>query len=289
MIVNPEQAALIHGRLLGFFSQDVLSYYRDGNYSLSTDYLKGQINTVENYTNYANGEYSCLGFGYRTLADGSLAIAIKLSDLAYHLPTHVIHWQKYHLTSPVWLRGRDDRFVSWIEQVMELGRQSENDRDVLSQLSHVMHKINDLTDQKIGRRFFTGPSEVKLVYPPSQTTSAYRLALNLVYTFVMESIEVVTFQQILKLIGPIPHHNCNNDGFFEVLKRVLLVLPDEENVWDSMEVIDKGRNATDADLWYIDSVPAAFEIFEWDIQFLNGGMRGLRRQLIRTLDVRTKL
>jgi len=100
-------------QILGFFSPAVLAAYREqpDKYVLTTDHFEGRVTVTSAYFAQLDeaaqdSEYIDVKFGYRTLKNGDLAIAVYLPDLVDHSSSHVDRWRPFIVASAEYRRLR---------------------------------------------------------------------------------------------------------------------------------------------------------------------------------------
>src|SRR5260370_1203343 len=113
--------------LLGYFDQQVLAAYRNEphKYLIASDYFEGSLSVTNEYfmeleAAGRTNESVSIGFGYRTLRDGNLAIVAWLPDLVEKSKSHIERWAAFRLRSPEWKEIDDDeRFNNWLRRYLE--------------------------------------------------------------------------------------------------------------------------------------------------------------------------
>lgn len=110
--------------VLAYFEPQVLAQYREqpDRYIFKTDNFEGRITVTSSYYQQLNDaekdeEYIEVLFGYRTLKNGELRIAIFGYDLTGKMRGHVDRWRPYLVDDGHWLDyDSDGRFSLWIRR-----------------------------------------------------------------------------------------------------------------------------------------------------------------------------
>src|SRR5262245_24724841 len=96
--------------ILGFFEPEVLAAYREqpDKFELTTDHFEGHLTISSAY--YArldeksqDKEYIEIRFGYRTLRNGDLKLAVFLPDLIEKSRGHLERWKAFVVNTDQWL------------------------------------------------------------------------------------------------------------------------------------------------------------------------------------------
>jgi hypothetical protein len=126
--------------ILGYFEPTILAAYRaePDKYSVQTDFFEGRVGiTTPYYESLPEAErdeaYIEVQFGFRTLANGALALAGYLPDLLDKSEGHVNRWKGFLVRDPLWSDyDQDERFKNWIRRYLEGIGTSTTDRLITS-------------------------------------------------------------------------------------------------------------------------------------------------------------
>jgi hypothetical protein len=132
-------------------------------------------------------EYFNIRFGYRSLADGNLALVAWLPDLEEAPQTHQRRWFAFLLQDPAWTRQTDERFENWVMRNIEASFDVDNGPRFY--LEETMNIINALTQELVGSPLFKHVIDADLHYPVAETTHAYQDAHRLLYGYVIDSLD----------------------------------------------------------------------------------------------------
>lgn len=124
---HPESYNEVLDRIIGYFDPTVLAAYRaePDKYEVKTDFFEGEVRTTESHYAFLDeatrsAAYIGVRFGFRTLADGSLALAAYLPDLIDRSGDHLPRWQGFLIREPQWSDyGDDERFKRWVQRYFE--------------------------------------------------------------------------------------------------------------------------------------------------------------------------
>src|SRR5687768_5949338 len=90
--------------LIGYFEHTVLASYRaePDKYEVKTDYFEGEVSINSDFfkslpEKQYESAYIGVQFGFRTLADGGLAVAAYLPDLVDKSQGHLDRWRGFHI------------------------------------------------------------------------------------------------------------------------------------------------------------------------------------------------
>src|SRR5712692_3507250 len=172
--------------ILGFFEPEVLAAYREqpDKYKLNTDHFEGHLNISSEY--YArlddkgqDKEYIEVRFGYRTLRNGDLKLAVFLPDLVDKSSGHAERWSAFLIKTDNWLdKDQDERFSLWVRRYME--GDWDVDNGPAFQLLEEIKLVNGLTAEAAGRRLFA-VDDPNIPYPAAQNTHRYEDAHRELY------------------------------------------------------------------------------------------------------------
>lgn len=188
--------------LIGYFDSQVLASYRNepDKYLIETDYFHGEVKGTTQYfqeleiTNQTD-EFIYVLFGYRTLQDGNLAIAAFLPDLFEKSKKHVPRWSGFHLQNPQWVNGQDERFSLWARRY--LGGDWSVGPGVRTQLSKLVHTVNGLTNEAVGKPLFKHELSKSLSFPAAENSHRYEDAHKDLYGYLIDGLD----SDCISLIG----------------------------------------------------------------------------------------
>jgi hypothetical protein len=230
--------------LIAYFDVGVLSYYESqpDKYLVETDFFEGQITLTQKYAAElrARGntqEVLRVRFGYRTLKNGSLAIAAYKSDLTGYSgredrsSAHLRRWNGFLLESPEWAEGPDERFDLWLR------RRFEGDWDVddgpLRQLEQTVHVLNAVTCEVLGCPLFKWPENAALRFPSSQNTYGYQDSHLELYRLLLDGLNKRCIDQIAEQRGVVSKSSDKKTR--EALQAALSSMPSLANLWSALE------------------------------------------------------
>jgi hypothetical protein len=161
-------------QIVGYFDQQVLASYRSepDKYMLKTDHFEGRLRAIVDDDGIAvAADHIDIRFGYRTCANGDLALAVFLPDLVDRSPGHAQRWAVYHLANQKLTFEPDRRFELWKARYLE-GRWSV-ENGPRSHLEETIAIINALCLEVVGQALFQFTSNPALNFPVAQNTHAY--------------------------------------------------------------------------------------------------------------------
>ena len=176
--------------LLGYFSQHALASYRNEpeKYVLETDSFEGSLTLTNSYYQELEEagrtiEYLRLQFGYRTLADGELAVVLWLPDLE-EAKMHQDRWMGFYLPDPVWIDAPDERFTKWVMRTLEGSWDVDNGPK--HYLWETINTINGLTRELVGMPLFHHAIDASLTFPAAENTHRYQDAHRTLYGYLVD-------------------------------------------------------------------------------------------------------
>ena len=181
--------------IIGYFDPTVLAAYRaePDKYSVQTDFFEGRVTITTPYYESLSEEdrdeaYIEVQFGFRTLANGALALAAYLPDLLDKSEGHVDRWKGFLVRDPSWSDyEQDERFTNWVR------RYFEGDWDVDNGPAHYLPEeiklINGLTSEAVGAPLFALQQEPHISFPTAQNSHRYEDAHVDLYRIIHDGID----------------------------------------------------------------------------------------------------
>jgi hypothetical protein len=138
-------------------------------------------------------------FGYRTLHNGDLAIAAYLPDLFEKSKKHVQQWSGFHIPDPKWIKGHDERFSLWTRRY--LGGDWSVGPGVRTQLSKLIHTVNGLTDEAVGKPLLKNELKESLSFPEADNSHRYEDAHKELYGYLIDGLDFECISLIAARLG----------------------------------------------------------------------------------------
>lgn len=269
-------------RHVRYFSMQVLASYRSepDKYELKTDYFEGRLTTTTTYWETLEGEGRSeesidVRFGFRSLADGELAVAAWLPDLSKISQHHMQRWLGFHLDNPSWIDGPDERFGLWVNRYI-IGSW-EVDNGPLAQIRQLVITINCLTKETLGHPLFQHEVPVTLHYPAAQNDHQYQDAHRELYGYLVDGLDKKAIQAIAQHQGK--QVNIASEKTIKALKEALPGQAAVPSLWKSFEVISEERRKASHGIRKPAVAMPAFEKFTDDLWLTEGGLRELLIEL----------
>jgi len=278
--INEKEA--LYEEIVGFFDQRVLASYRSepDRYVLETDHFEGHLQAVvdDDGVPVAAGHID-IRFGYRTCANGDLALAVFLPDLFEKSSTHVQQWAAYHLKSPEWTTEPDKRFGMWTARYLEGSWSIENGPRY--HLEDTVEIINALCLEVVEHTLFQFTNNPALNFPSAQNTHAYQDAHRELYGYVIDgldkqTIERIAMHQSLTL-------NVSSDNTLKALAKALPALPPDAVLWRAFGKVSTERRNAGHGVRPPAQRFLAFEEFTNDLEAVVTGLRELLAALENVL------
>ena len=268
-----------YAMIVGFFDQRILAAYKcePDKYVLETDNFEGTLRRAYDEDELTVAEdHIDIRFGYRTLANGNLALAVFLPDLVKKSASHVKQWAGYRLENPEWTSEPDPRFQMWKDRYLEGSWDVENGPRY--HLENTIATINALCIEVVGQALFTFSNNPALNFPVAQNTHAYEDAHKELYSYVIDGLDKQT-------IGLIAAHqnltlNLNSDTTVKALKRALPMLPTNSLLWHALEKVSDERRLAGHKVRPKAKRFHAFEEFTKDLEAVVVGLK----ELLATLE-----
>ena len=262
--------------LVGYFDQQVLASYRNDphKFALETDSFEGTLTLAQNYYRQLEqagntDEWLNLKFGYRTLADGNLAIVLWLPDLM-KAESHQARWMGFHMPEPTWA-SPDERFEKWVRRY--IGGSWEIDNGPKFQITEVLAEINGLTREMVGHDLYTHAIDSSLTYPAGENTHRYQDAHAKLYGFLIDGLNKTCIEVLAKTQGK--PMNFNSDRTLKALERVLPELALPSAFGAAMSLVSEQRRLAGHGVRQPAICLAAFSAFTHDLELCVQGLREL--------------
>lgn len=195
-----------HERFLAFFSQDVLAPYRERpeRYVCRSDNFEGEVTVTSEYYESLDEKsrdeaYLEVKFGYRTLKNGELCIAIFIHDLTEKSTAHIAKWAPFAIENGDWIDYDEDTRFSLFYR-----RYAEGDWDVENgpafQLVHEIELINGLTLEAIGMRLYD-VDEPPITFPAAENTWRYEDAHVSPYAILIDGLNLDCIRTLGLVLG----------------------------------------------------------------------------------------
>lgn len=289
---TPEAYDEILDRIIGYFDPSVLAAYRaePDKYEVKTDLFEGEVRTTESH--YASldeaarsAAYIGVRFGFRTLADGSLALAAYLPDLVDRSGEHLARWQGFSIREPHWSDYRDDeRFKRWVQRYFEGSWDVDN--GPARYLVEGIRLINGLTKESVGRALFDLAHEPHIDFPSAQNSHRYEDAHRELYRLLHDALDKDCLEALGRLIGrPV---NARSSKTMDALKKLLPSIGANVEFASAMERVSEERRKAS----HKQRPPAvsfkAFEAFTRDLTECVRALTALRESLEQELGMDAK-
>jgi len=197
--------------LLGYFDQQVLAAYRNEphKYSIESDYFEGSLSVTNEYyieleAAGRTNESVSIGFGYRTLQDGNLAIVAWLPDLIEKSKSHIERWAAFRLKNPEWKKTEhDERFSNWLRRYVEGSWDIDN--GPLFYLGETIKTVNGLTSELVRVPLYRHEIEQTLGFPSAENTHRYQDAHKALYGYFIDGLDKKCIVALGATLGRTPH------------------------------------------------------------------------------------
>jgi hypothetical protein len=277
--------------VLGFFETEVLAAYREqpDKYELKTDYFDGHLNISSNHYERLDDqgrdkEYIEVRFGYRTLRNGELKIAVFLPDLIEKSGGHAARWSAFLVETGDWLENdKDERFSLWKRRYIEGDWGVDN--GPAFQLLEEIKLVNGLTNESAGKPLFS-VDDPNIPYPAAQNTHRYEDAHRELYGALVDGLDKVAIEHLGQRLGrPL---NAQSMKTRAALAKVVPVLATATVFNDPIENVSEQRRRASHKARPPAAPMAAFEQFTKDLQLCHQAVRFLRTTLETELHMDAK-
>jgi hypothetical protein len=210
--------------VLGYFDQQVLAAYRNEpeKYVVETDSFEGRLTLTNSYyeeleETSRSGEYLDFRFGYRSLANGDLALVLWLPDFK-KATKHQDKWMGFLLRDPVWTPDADDRFLKWVMRYLEGSWDIDNGPRQC--IAETQNAINGLTKEIVGVPLYKHVIDASLSFPAAENTHRYQDAHRILYGYFIDGIDKECLAKLAIHSG-----NPANFGSDKTITAVIRLLP----------------------------------------------------------------
>jgi hypothetical protein len=266
--------------IIGYFEPTILAAYRaeSDKYEVKTDYFEGEVRITTPYyeslpESERNAAYVSVKFGFRTLANGVLALAVYLPDLVDHSEGHVPRWRGFLLQQPAWSDyDEDERFKRWVRRYFEGSWDIDN--GPAHYIPEEINLINGLTKEAVGKPLFALEHEPHISFPSAQNSHRYEDAHLDLYRIIHDGLYKGCIEELGRRFGrPV---NVKSTRTLAGLKALLPSLASNTEFSGPLErVAEQRRKAS-----HKQRAPAvpfrAFEAFTTDLIDCLTALRALR-------------
>jgi len=277
--------------ILGFFEPHVLAAYREqpDKFRVTTDHFEGHLTISTEY--YArlddrgqDEEYINVRFGYRTLRNGELKLAVFLPDLLDKSKGHAVRWGAFLVKTDDWLdKDQDERFSLWERRYID-GDWSVDNGPAFHLLEEI-RLINGLTAEATGRRLFA-IHEPNIPYPAAQNTHRYEDAHRELYGVLIDGLDKTGIERLGDRLGR--PTNAQSSKTRAALAEVLPAVTADPVFAGPIENVSEQRRRAAHKVRPPAAPIPAFEQFTKDLQLCVAAMRLLRSSLERELRMDSK-
>ena len=277
--------------ILGFFEPEVLAAYREqpDKFKLTTDHFEGHLTISSEYfarldDKGQDNEYIEVRFGYRTLRNGELKLAVFLPDILDKSSGHTERWKAFLVETDDWLdKDKDERFSLWLRRYLEGDWNVDN--GPAFQLLDEIKLINGLTAEAAGRRLFA-VDDPNIPYPAAQNSHRYEDAHRELYGVLIDGLDKAGIEHLGKCLGrPI---NAQSMKTRDGLAKILPALTGDPAFADPIENVSAQRRLASHKVRPAAQPMAAFEQFTKDLQLCHQALRLLRTALETELHMDAK-
>ena len=270
--------------LIGYFDSQVLASYRNepDKFLIETDFFHGNIETTNEYyeeleaINRTNEIIDVL-FGYRTLQNGNLAIAAYLPDLVEKSKHHVQRWSGFHLSNPQWINGHDERFSLWARRY--LGGDWSVGPGVRTQLSKLIHTVNGLTNEAVGKPLLKHELKESLSFPEAENSHRYEDAHKELYGYLIDGLDFLIAKQLGRPI------NVRENWTVKDLKKLFPNLNSPSDFAKAYDLVSTQRGLSAHKVRPPATSMPAFEQFTKDLELCVKGFNELLSTLEKELNM----
>lgn len=274
----------IYEKFVGYFRQGVLSNYESqpDKYVVETDFFEGHITLTTDYAAVLwdsdnRQEGIDVQFGYRTLNNGELAIAVYMPSLMGYSgqpkksQAHQRIWRGFLIERPDWTTEADGRFSLWVRRTFEGDWDVEN--GPRQQLEVVIQTINALTSEVLGCSLFKFSKNPALRFPSAQNTHQYQDAHRELYGYVIDGLDKPCIDQLASRTGG--RHKLSDKKTVEALRLALPRMPPDTGLWSSLQTVSAQRREAGHSVRPAAIPFGAFEQFNLDLEAVVAGLRDL--------------
>lgn len=259
---------------LGYFDQQVLAAYRNeaDKWHVETDFFEGRVKVRGDYyegLDEASRDecYIDVGFGFRTMVNGDLAVAAWLPDLVDKSKGHLNRWRGFVLANPQWAL-EDDRFELWKRRYLQGDWHVED--GVRAQLSDVIQTARGLTGAVLGVPLFKHEIPASMSFPSAQNTHRYQDAHANLYPYLIDGIQKACLKALAIHLGA--SVNIDSSKTVAALKALLPQLDPTGSFNRAVELVSAQRRLAGHEVRPPAQAFRAFEQFTEDLQLVVSGL-----------------
>ena len=239
--INPDTGT--YKDLLGYFGTGILAAYRaePDKYQITSELFHGRITLANDYYERLTPEsraqeFIDVPFGYRTLKTGDAALVIVLPDLIEKSKGHVQRWSGFLLSNPEWTDQPDERFQQWARP--NLAGIWNKGPGIRHRLSAVMHSINCLTSEAVGKTLFTHELSPSLPFPSAENSHQYEDTHKELYRYLIDGLDGDCIRLLVARLGK----NVNVSGkTVEAMKKIFTNLDSPSNFCAAYALVSNHR------------------------------------------------
>lgn len=268
-------------KLVGYFDPQVLAGYRNepDKYKVETDFFEGQLTVHDSHYRVIQAagreqeDFVDVRFGYRTRADGSLALVAWLPDLFEKSQGHLNRWAGFRIESPRWLGSEDVRFESWLR------RNIEGDWNVESgpstQIASTIRLINGLTAQVCGQPLYSQePEHREILYPAGENTHMYQDAHKQLYGILVDGLSKDSIAALASMTGK--SLKTSGSRTLTALRQLLPPLSESEEFTRAFDIVGENRRKSAHGHRDLAAPFLAFSTFKDDLDLCASALNLLR-------------
>ena len=269
-MTDPAHELADYERSVEFFDQAVMAAYlqQSDRFLVETDHFEGHISSRDDGSE--RDDWIDIRFGYRTLSNGDLAIAIFRPDLYKKSSTHVPRWTGFRLRDPIWATP-DERYSLWLRRYFDADWDVESGPRV--HLEGLVATINALTAETVGVALFEPHECEALTFPLAQNTHRYQDAHLVLYGFLIDGLQKECIVRIAAKAGVTL--NVASDKTVSALRKIPGVPAADSPLWAAFEKTSHQRGLAGHKTRPTATRFAAFEEFTEDLKRWVAGLREL--------------
>jgi len=270
-----------YDRFIEFFDQAVMAAYlqQSDRFVVKTDHFEGHLSSRDDGSE--RDDWIDIRFGYRTLSNGDLAIAIFRPDLYKKSSAHVSRWAGFRLGDPQWATP-DERYSLWLRRYFDAEWGVED--GPRAQLEALVATINALAAETVGLALFEPHECEALTFPLTQNTHRYQDAHLVLYGFLIDGLQKECIVRIGAKAGVTL--NIASDKTFSALRKVPGVPEGDSPLWAAFEKTSEQRWLAGHKTRPTATRFSAFEEFTEDLKRWVAGLRELLSCLEKILGMK---
>ena len=269
-----------YDQFVEFFDQAVMAAYAEQSdrFTIETDYFDGRLSSRDRAS---AADPIDIRFGYRTLENGDLAIAVFRPDLYRKSPAHVQRWSGFRLRAPKWAIP-DERYTLWLRRCFDGDWNVENGSR--GRLEGLLGTINALTTEMVGAALFASDSLETLTFPLAQNTHRYEDAHRTLYGYLIDGLEKDCIARLGAKAGVTL--KLSSDRTVAALKKLPSRPADTSPLWEAFDRTSQQRGLASHKVRPLAKRFAAFEQLSLDLDQWVTGLQDLLSCLEKTLGMR---